>query len=109
MKATQTQLNIIANCVNKPSDSFEREGARMLARRLFPESVDEIEHAIREHPIIVRWDEYIKCKSSAERAAFELSEVEAPQYPECPACGRPGQYNGRCGHCCGDPDCEICS
>jgi len=58
MKATQQQLNIIANMYSLGGDSFTRAGVRDLAKRLFPESVGEIDYTICMHPINARWDEY---------------------------------------------------
>lgn len=39
----------------------------------------------------------------------ESSLKEILLFDDCPRCGRPAIYNGSCGHCCGDPDCETCS
>lgn len=30
-------------------------------------------------------------------------------FPVCDACGYPEIYDGACGYCCGDPNCETCS
>ena len=74
MKATQIQLNIIANRANWHSDGAERAGARDLAMHLFPESSEEIERAITDHPINTRWDEFRTCKSREEQQRFLLPE-----------------------------------
>jgi hypothetical protein len=58
MKATQQQINIVANVVNTDSDGAGRSASTHLAHRLFPESRFDIDDTINSHPINVRWDEY---------------------------------------------------
>lgn len=73
MKATQRQLNIISNMVSLGDDSCTRAGMQDLAKRLFPESIGEIDHAIYVHPINDRWGEY--CKTAyVDRHKFLLPE-----------------------------------
>jgi hypothetical protein len=58
MKATQQQINIIANVVNTDDDGAGRSASTHLAHRLFPESRFDIDDTITSHPINVRWAEY---------------------------------------------------
>lgn len=66
MKATQIQINIIANRANTYSDGGERSAAQEVGIALFPESEEEILWAIRNHPINLRWTEYRIAKDKSE-------------------------------------------
>lgn len=73
MKATPTQLNIIANTYWRLSAS-EGRGARELAFRLFAESEIEIAAAISNHPVNTRHAEFRQCRDAEERKSFFLPE-----------------------------------
>lgn len=72
MKATPQQINICANVMNRSSDAAERYGAAVLASSLFPESWEEIQRVSQNHPVNVRWREYITTKG--DRSEFFLPE-----------------------------------
>jgi hypothetical protein len=55
MKATQFQINIIANSCVSYGDAAESLGLA-----LFPESAVEILRAIREHPVNAMWGTYCR-------------------------------------------------
>jgi hypothetical protein len=60
MKATQFQINIIANACVSYGDAGERNAAESLGLALFPESAVEILRAIREHPVNAMWGTYCR-------------------------------------------------
>jgi hypothetical protein len=66
-------INIIANSIAADSSGESRSAKQELAMQLLPHAVRMIEAALAEHPINVRWDEYVKAKPE-ERAAFMLPE-----------------------------------
>ena len=60
-KATRFQINKIANRVCLDSSGESRSAKKELAMGLFPDSADEIENAIHNHPIELNWSEFRVC------------------------------------------------
>lgn len=73
MRATESQIACIANCICADSSGESRSAKRELAVKLFYESEAEISKAIQEHPIEKRWDEY-RVSPYHERIKFLLPE-----------------------------------
>jgi len=69
---THRQINIITNMANQESDGGARSAMIGLAQKLFPEDAEQIQAAYYNHPINVRWDEWVK--AGANRAEFLLPE-----------------------------------
>jgi len=72
MKATQWQINRIANAATFSGDAGERSAAETLGIKLFPESADEIRSAIMNHPVNLEWHEYIM---DSQNPRFALDEM----------------------------------
>ena len=75
-KATQFQINKIANSVCFDSSGESRSAKQKLANELFPESRDDIQIAICSHPVEQDWDEFRACPWE-ERKKYLLPEKES--------------------------------
>jgi hypothetical protein len=70
---SKRQLAIISNCVNNDSSGESRAAKQEMVYRLFPDDAMSIRNAIENHPINLRWDEYVA--PGATQKDFLLPEV----------------------------------
>lgn len=56
---------------------------------------------------VMEFDTVLKPEEAEVLARLESKRSKVPAAENCPRCGSK-LYDGSCGYCCGDPDCEVC-